>query len=479
MNLYEELTEYGHKDIYPYHMPGHKRKEQSFLPEKTALIDLTEVQGTDNLHAPTGILKDAQEYCAEVTGADHSYFLINGSTAGVISAIFAAVSEGGKLIIVRNAHKSAYHGMALRNAIPAYIYPETEKKWGFCKAVTPDEIGKAMEENPDAEAVFIVSPTYEGCLCKVEEIAKIAHLRGIPLIVDEAHGAHLPYLGGKYSACRAGADIVIQSTHKTLPAPTQTALLHVNGSLVKKDRIERYLRVFQSSSPSYPLMAGIDGAVRLMAARGGELLETLENNYAGLVSKINNELKYISAYPFCKGINDAGKLLLSASDGNNIFMTGTELSEILRNEYGAETEMSSERSVLAMFTVSDDREAYNRLFDALTKIDETLRKKAENGCTGTVITEYDDIPRPKIALPPGSAWKTESEEIPVEESVGRISDEIVGLYPPGTPLLAMGEIIEREHVKLIKRYIGEKLEVSGIKDGMISVLKGEGLSKDI
>jgi arginine/lysine/ornithine decarboxylase len=226
-------------------------------------------------------------------------------------------------------------------------------------------------------------------------------------------------------------------------------------------------------------MAGIDGAVRLMAARGGELLETLENNYAGLVSEINNELKYISAYPFYKGINDAGKLLLSASDGNNIFMTGTELSEILRNEYGAETEMSSERYVLAMFTVSDDREAYKRLFDALTKIDETLRKKAESGCTGTVITEYDDIPRPKIALPPGSAWKTESEEIPVEESVGRISGEIVGLYPPGTPLLAMGELIEREHVKLIKRYIGEKLGVSGIKDGMISVLKGEGLLKDI
>ena len=479
MKLYDELTEYGNKDIYPYHMPGHKRKEQSYLPENTARIDLTEVQGTDNLHAPTGILKEAQEYCAGVTGADHSYFLINGSTAGVLTAIFAAVSEGGKLIIVRNAHKSAYHGMALRNVIPAYIYPETEKKWGFCKAVTPDEVRMAMDDNPDAQAVFIVSPTYEGCLCKVDEIAQIAHSRGIPLIVDEAHGAHLPYLGGKYSACRAGADIVIQSTHKTLPAPTQTALLHVNGSLVRQDLVERYLRVFQSSSPSYPLMAGIDGAVRLMASRGGELLESLERNFAELVSKINNELKYISAYPFSKGINDAGKLLLSASDDNNLFMTGTELSGILRNDHGAETEMSSERFVLAMFTVSDDRQAYKRLFEALKKIDEDIRKKAESGSAGTVITDYEDIPHPRMALPPGSAWKAETEEISVEESEGRISDGIVGLYPPGTPLLAMGEIIDSEHIELIKRYIGEKLEVSGIKEGMISVLKGKSLSKPI
>ena len=471
MEIFKELKKYGEKDIYPYHMPGHKRKGQSYFPEETAAIDLTEVEGTDNLHEPEGIIKEAQEYCAKAVGADHSYFLVNGSTAGVLAAISAVAVPGNKLLIARNSHRSAYNAIAIRNLNPIYIIPETDEEWDFCRAVTPEEVRRSLKENPDAAAVFIVSPTYEGCICKVKEIADAVHEYGIPLIVDEAHGAHLPFLkGSELSACRAGADIVIQSTHKTLPAPTQTALLHINGSIVDRYRIEKFLKIYQSSSPSYPLMAGIDGSIRLMASEGDKLLKLLSERFSKFVLRINQELENISAYPYTKDEHDAGKLLVSASKNRKLFLTGKELANILRERFGNETEMSTERYVLAMFTVSDDTDAYDRLFDALKKIDEELKERVSNGYEGKDLQKII-LPLPEIMLSPGNALEAETEEILPGESEGRISADFIGLYPPGTPLLAGGEKITAEHTEIIKKYLNEGLGVSGLKDNKIRVVR--------
>lgn len=471
MELFRELKKYGEKDIYPYHMPGHKRKGQSYFPKEMAAIDLTEVDGTDNLHEPEGIIKEAQEYCAKEVGADRSYFLVNGSTAGVLAAISAVAAPGNKILIARNAHRSAYNAIAIRNLNPVYIFPETDEEWNFCKAVTPEEVRRSFKENPDVAAVFIVSPTYEGCICRVKEIADAVHEYGIPLIVDEAHGAHLPFIkGSELSACRAGADIVIQSTHKTLPAPTQTALLHLNGSIADRYKIEKFLKIYQSSSPSYPLMAGIDGSIRLMASEGDRLLRQLRERFSKLVQKINEELEYIRAYPYTKDEQDAGKLLVSASKNRKLFLTGKELACILRERFGAETEMSTERYVLAMFTVSDDTGAYYRLFDALKAIDDDLKERVSKGYEGKDFQKIT-IPLPEISLSPGNALEAETEEIPPEESKGRISADFIGLYPPGTPLLSGGEKITAEYTEIIKKYLSEGLGVSGLKDNRIRVVR--------
>jgi arginine/lysine/ornithine decarboxylase len=462
-SLYEELKKYGDSDHYPYHMPGHKRKETDYLPKAFSEIDITEIDGFDNLHNPEGIIKEAQEFAAKAVGADRTYFLVGGSTSGVLAAISAAVKPGGKIIIVRNAHKSAYNAIGLRGIKTAYVFPKVNEELGFVEAVTSEGINEAIKNNPDASAVFIVSPTYEGRIAKVREIAKIVHDAGLTLIVDEAHGAHLPFAkdvdGYGESAISGGADIVIQSAHKTLPAPTQTALLHVNGNRVDVSKIERYLHIYQTSSPSYPLMAGLDGSVRLMADKGAELLKDLRGRYNRLVSEINEKCKAVGIFNPKDGVQDIGKCVISVK-GENV---GKQLADILREKYHLETEMCGEKYVLAMFTVFDGDEAFDRMRQALFEIDEDIESlTAESDFIGIDI-------KPEILHTIAEVWEVESEDVPLDKSEGRVAAEFVNLYPPGTPLLVPGEKITKEIIDLIKRYKIQGLNVIGLRDGDISV----------
>ena len=217
-------------------------------------------------------------------------------------------------------------------------------------------------------------------------------------------------------------------------------------------------------------MAGIDGSIRLMASEGDKLLKLLSERFSKFVLRINQELENISAYPYTKDEHDAGKLLVSASKNRKLFLTGKELANILRERFGNETEMSTERYVLAMFTVSDDTDAYDRLFDALKKIDEELKERVSNGYEGKDLQKII-LPLPEIMLSPGNALEAETEEILPGESEGRISADFIGLYPPGTPLLAGGEKITAEHTEIIKKYLSEGLGVSGLKDDKIRVVR--------
>ncbi|MCR4896251.1 MAG: ornithine decarboxylase, partial [Lachnospiraceae bacterium] len=252
--LFEELTEYSESNILPCHMPGHKRKSFGDLPEDFVKIDLTEVEGTDNLHEPSGILKDAEDRAALLCHARESFFLVGGSTAGILAAISAAVPAGGTLLLPRCCHRSVYHAMYLRRTTPVYLEAETAS-CGIPEPPAPEEVAEKLFAHPEAAAVLITSPTYEGRFAEVRRIAEAVHAAGKTLIVDEAHGAHLGWSDAlPESAAQAGADLVIQSTHKTLPAPTQTALLHQCSDRVSEERIRRFLRIYETSSPSYPLM---------------------------------------------------------------------------------------------------------------------------------------------------------------------------------------------------------------------------------
>ncbi len=459
-SLYEELAEYGQRDLYPCHMPGHKRNAYGEMSEDFARIDVTEVEGTDDLHEPEGILLEAQRHAAKLCHAEESFFLVGGSTVGILAAISAAVPRGGKILMARGAHRSAYHAVYLRQLQPAYLYGSILEPFDINEAITPEEVQRGLEEHPDAGAVFLVSPTYEGRLADLKEIAKIVHGRGLPLIVDEAHGAHLGWSGlTAPSAMECGADIAIQSTHKTLPAPTQTALLHCRGGRVSRDRIRRFLRIYETSSPSYPLMAGIDNALRVMEEQGEDLLGKLSQRYGIMMTELSEcrNLTFLLPDP---SHQDLGKLVISGRGK----IGGKAIADYLRKQ-GIETEMTSASYCLAMFTVGDTPEGFRRMSSALLSLDWELSERGgrELPSAGRILSDLftkDNAPRQAEAICEG--WDARMRYLPAEEAEGRIAADFLYLYPPGTPILVPGEEIGEKQLRAMRMCIESGLEIRGL-----------------
>lgn len=483
--LLEKLRKYGDSDFYPYHMPGHKRKDAGALPHQWIETDITEIEDFDNLHQAEGILKELQEDAAKAYGAEESFYLVNGSTCGILSAVSAAVDFGAELLICRNCHKSVYHAAYLRHLKLDYIYPETVDSFGISEAVTVTQVEEALREYPQASAVLIVSPTYEGRIADIRAIAETVHGKGLPLIVDEAHGAHLGFSEEfALNSCRLGADLVINSVHKTLPSMTQTALLHCNGSLVDRDRLKRFLHIYQSSSPSYVLMASIEEAVR-MAAEKKEAFADFAESWKQLLKMLEG-CKHLRILPVdekeCeKKVHDIGKLVISVKGTG---LSGRELYDILLNKYHLQMEMMCADYVLAMFTLADTKDGYERLAEALLEIDAGLEngaypnspdangtgplKKAESRKQRTDATEL----RPTAEKPFYEAWDRETEQIRFEESKERVAGEFVNLYPPGTPILVPGERISAVMLDCMRAWLSEGLSIQGISEnGYITVWK--------
>ena len=237
--LLERLSTYAASDAYPFHMPGHKRQVKmgiTSVPNPFS-VDITEIDGFDNLHHAEDILKESMNSAAAVYGADRSWYLVNGSTCGILAAIAAAVKPGEKILMARNSHKSAYHAVILNQLEPVYLYPEEVPEFQIPGGIEPEQVERALLEHPEIRAVFVTSPTYEGIVSDIQGIAATAHRHGAALIVDEAHGAHLPFGDGNYfpdGALQEGADLVIQSLHKTLPSLTQTAILHLKSQILEE-----------------------------------------------------------------------------------------------------------------------------------------------------------------------------------------------------------------------------------------------------
>lgn len=469
--LFEQLKDYGGSGIYPCHMPGHKRREMGALPGTLAGLDITEIEGFDNLHQPQGILQELQRYAARVYGAEETFYLVNGSTCGILSAISAAVPMGGRLLIARNCHKSVYHGAYLRQLRLSYLYPALVPEAGICEAVSPQQVQEALGREPDIAGVLIVSPTYEGRIAEVEEIARIVHSHGIPLIVDEAHGAHLGFHPAfATGSSRAGADLVITSVHKTLPAMTQTALLHVNGTRVDRRRVRRFLQIYQSSSPSYVLMASIDNAIHLAAEEGEQL-------FSGMVENWNHMLRGLSV---CRALTiwpcallepaeyqrhqDIGKLVISVKKTG---ISGKQLYRELLEKYGLQMEMACEDYVLAMFTIADCPLGYERLTKALLEIDSRMaqagqRRILQVGTDWEKQTESGESLWHRDSRTLSECWDQPVEWSALKDAVGRYAGEFVCIYPPGTPILVPGERINETDRSRIEAYLAAGLEVQGI-----------------
>ena len=465
--LYRALEIYSQEDYYPFHMPGHKRNPDTVNTDLPFDRDITEIDGFDNLHHPEGILKKAQETAASVYDTKECYYSVNGSTAALLAAVSATVPRNGQILVARNCHKAVYHALYLRNLIPTYVYPQMDPKWWINGGISSDKVERALAENPEIKAVLLTSPTYDGVVSDIEKIAEIVHRYEIPLIVDEAHGAHFHF--SNYfptSAAELGADLVIQSFHKTLPSMTQTAVLHNCSDRVDSRLIRRFMGIYQSSSPSYILMASMDACMEKMSSDGNEMFR----EFTKILEKARrrlSECKYIrlvSPEIGTAGVfdYDRSKLLFSTRYAS---MTGSELAQILLEKYHIQVEMETEHYVLALAAVGDSGEGFERLCQAIEEIDqEEAQKKKEKreteepkaGRTAyTSLSQFMSITE---------AMESKSEIRKLEESVGRISAEFGYLYPPGIPLIVPGEQITGQFIRNMRIYMEEGLYLQGLED---------------
>lgn len=465
MSLYDELRKLNNSDMLPLHMPGHKRSDKLQNMSEIYDIDITEIDGFDDLHNPSGILLDIKKQAARIYGCTEAYISVNGSTAANEAAILAVSKPGQKIIMPRASHKSIYYAVEVGDLIPIYLDYKTIPDADISAPVMACDVRNALDENPDCKTVIITSPTYEGIIADISSIADVVHECGGVLIVDSAHGAHLGLADCvPKSAISEGTDICITSLHKTLPSPTQTALLLANGDRVPYQRLKHFCSVFQSSSPSYVLMAGIGECLDYIEDGAEADLKLLTELASSFREKLKG-LQYIDVCPVKDNLNiDSGKLVIkSRIEG----YSGADLFQELLSEYHIQCEMHGTDYVLAMFTVMDDEQCFDRLSDALVQIDDRLascsfEKKKK---------EYVEYPKPEKKLEIRNASNLEQDVIDIKDACGRISADYVMAYPPGIPVLVPGELIDKQVITYLINGLEIGLNIIGIDDNKISVVK--------
>lgn len=467
MSIYEALVSYGEKEIYPMHMPGHKRRDTFSMCNPYA-IDVTEVEGTDNLHHPERIIRELMNQMKEIYHTRESYVLVNGSTCGILAAISACCRRGDVIIMDRNCHQSVYHAVYLLGLNPVYLYRKQDRETEIALELESGQVREALEKNT-ASCVIVTSPTYEGIVSDITAIAGEVHKKGIPLIVDEAHGAHFAWDERMpETAMEQGADAVVESLHKTLPAFTQTGVLHLCSGRVEKELVERYLDIYETSSPSYILLAGVGQCMDWMIRNGREAFTEYWKN----IEKFEERAQRWKKLTLWKNPRkEPSKLVIQT--GETVF-DGHELADLLRNQYAIEIEMETSGYILAMTSVCDSREGFERLAAALEKIDAVLENKASKRKAfpeGRAL--QGDIPlkpggnesdRFSVRMGIYEAMNVPYREIPIQDSVGKISAEYVFFYPPGIPFLVPGEEITESAALRIVAAGEEKRRLFGLTD---------------
>lgn len=461
--LYDKLISYVNEDFYPMHMPGHKRNIDIMNMINPYMLDITEIEGFDNLHQAEGILEELSLRISRLYGSKKAFPLVNGSTAGIIAAVSAATRRGDKVLIARNAHKSVYNAVILMGLDPVYYYPHLIEEHSIFGGILGIELEDLLINNPEIKAVIITSPTYEGIVSDIREISNIAHRYNALLIVDEAHGAHFGF-NKEFpdSAVTLGADLVIQSLHKTLPSFTQTAVLHSNRDELNV-RLQKYLAYYQSSSPSYILLAGIDRCISILEDRCDELFTAFYKRLDSFYYSISG-LKNISVIGRRiigkSGVYNLDPAKLTVCVGNTD-INGHRLQDILRNRYHIEMEMAAPEYALGITGICDTDEGFIRMSAALYDIDNSCVKsikagnEAANNISRTII-------RPKQIMPPYQAAEYETEIVNIKDCIGRISASCISLFPPGCPLIVPGEKLDCELINYIKQIKQTGITITGL-----------------
>lgn len=527
-DILSKLDKYKDENIVPMHMPGAKRNKELIELYMGDMgnpyeKDITEINGFDNMHNAETIIKDAFDEAAELYGADESWYLVNGSTAGNMSAICGVTHKNDVVIMARNCHISVYNAVILNELNPVYIYPEYDEEYGYYKGITLKEIKVIVDkyssdhDRNDIKAVILTSPTYEGNVSDIKSIAEYLYQYNIPLIVDEAHGAHFNFSESfPQSAVKSGADVVINSVHKTLPSLTQTAIMHINYGIVDVERIRRYWNIYQSTSPSYILMSSIARSLSIVKNDGDKLFAEYVDKLTILRNGLS-ELKHIRLI----NTDDISKLVLGYKDAKWLYDT-------LFYKYKIQLEMSSIKYVIAMTSIFDSQEYYDRFLAALKEIDEELDNRvlaalkeideeidesiskydredilnskvdkdldnrfnsihngeADNRLNYSSINNQDNGNKINVvdfrdeqALTIAEAFNRRDlsgcDEIQMnnEKIYGKISGESVYVYPPGIPILCPGEVITRKIIAILEAAGEAGLEVVGVKEGALLCLR--------
>jgi len=476
--LLDAIKKYIEDSHAAFYTPGHKQgkgvsqKMRDLLGDQVFKADLTELANLDNLSAPEGVIKEAQALAAAAFGASESWFLVNGSTAGIITAILATCGDGEKIILPRNVHKSAISGLILAGAIPVFVQPEYDSILDIAHSITPEAVVNALQEHPDAKAVIMVYPTYYGVCGNVEAIANLAHQYNIPLLVDEAHGPHFAFHPDlPPAALTKGADLTVQSIHKVLSGLTQSAILHVQGDRIDRDRITKALQLVQSTSPSYLLLASLDAARQQMALYGKELMaQTLQ--LAEIARKEISQIPQLSVlklYPSAGFVNlDRTRLTVIVS---HLGLTGFATEDLLTQQ-GVIAEFSSEKHLTFIISLGNTQTDIEKLVQSFQKLAQEHQGKnlpANLPKTMYNMQVFFENQTPKIS--PRQAFFAATETLPIKLAVARICAEVICPYPPGIPVLMPGEVITPDALEYLLNIQAIGSEITGCADATLKNLK--------
>lgn len=449
-SLYDALCDNAEDGRIPFHMPGHKRKERfaGILPYS---MDITEIDGFDDLHDPSGMLLSLENRMSRLWNVTRAVPLVCGSTGGILSGIRSLASFGDTVILDRRCHKSVHNAVEVCGLEPHYIKTNSDLEFDLPLPPSPDDVAKALDEAPRTTLVVITSPTYEGMIADIPHISKIVHSHGAKLLVDQAHGAHLDLSPFFVGSAAGYADITVISLHKTLPSMTQTAALLLSES-VDASIVASNVSVFETSSPSYVLLASIDRCVDLLASDGNEMFD----EYSKRLDKFYADCRNLENLRLLeKEHHDKGKIVISCK-GTNI--DGTQLARMLRDDHNIEPEMVMPTYVLAMSTVADDDHDFAALSRALCEIDKMIKSDDSSDDLN-----FNDILFPRRLCSPCHAARLEGEYVDFHDAVGRLSLDYVYAYPPGAPLITPGEVTTAEIADRISHLIAHSLHVYAAK----------------
>ncbi|OJV62288.1 MAG: hypothetical protein BGO41_05680 [Clostridiales bacterium 38-18] len=464
MRLSKALEQIGNEKLVSFHMPGHKNGSIDILKVHSVNLlsyDITEIPGADHLHGAEGCIKETEIAIAEFYNAFISKMLINGSTVGLLSAIMGVTAPGDQILVNRNAHKSIYNAIEMHRLDPVYLFPIVDDRLGIPIDLTLDTVGEAISSHPNVKACVLTYPTYEGLCYDIRAIIALCHENNILVIVDEAHGPHLLLnKTGPKSALELGADLVIQSFHKTMPSVTQTAVLHISKNHIlsndQLDRLNWHLGALQSSSPSYLLMYAMDQMLYCVEKDGIELMQNTLNWLEAFYNKCSS-FKHLEVFTFKKG--DPTKFVITFKASHNACESWSisDVTNLLRRSYQIQSEYDSERLILMMASIANSESDYIRLYEALKQIDQEIATSCveiyNEKLKGEHVKDekcevcsydhvYESIKKSQTKVYNASdVIYLKSEDVAVTECVGRIAKEYIIPYPPGIPILVPGERI--------------------------------------
>ncbi|MDR4946230.1 aminotransferase class I/II-fold pyridoxal phosphate-dependent enzyme [Neobacillus cucumis] len=474
--LFSGLLAHAKKNPVQFHIPGHKKgagmdtEFRQFIGENALSIDLINIGPLDDLHSPKGMIKQAQDLAAEAFGADRTFFSVQGTSGAIIAMIMAVCGPDDKIIVPRNVHKSIMSAIVFSGAIPVFIHPEIDKELGISHGITTDSVEKALKQHPDAKAVLVINPTYFGISADLKKIVEIAHSYHVPVLVDEAHGVHIHFHDQlPLSAMQAGADMAATSVHKLGGSMTQSSILNVREGLVSAKHVQSILSMLTTTSTSYLLLASLDVARKQLATKGKDLIDKTIR-LAQSIRKRINEIDHIH----CVGEEilgskatfdyDPTKLIISVKD---LGLTGYEVEKWLREHHNIEVELSDLYNILCIITLGDTEAEADILVNALKELEiECEHRVGQIEPLEVLLPEI-----PVLALTPRDAFYSETEVVPLEESVGRIIAEFVMVYPPGIPIFIPGEIITKENLHYIRKNLEVGLPVQGPEDDEIKTIR--------